>query len=78
MTQYDDEYRGYLIAYISNYTLTAIYEKTRWGPSAIYENAYIGRDEKMSKAKRQKELPKRARAVIDNLIAKKTAESAAT
>lgn len=76
MKKYDEEYRGYLIAYINGYTLTAIYEKTRWGPTAIHENAHIGIHEKMPKAKRLKVLPMRAHKVIDTLIAKKAEEAA--
>lgn len=68
MKKYDEEYRGYLIAYINGYTLTAIYEKTRWGPTAIHE--------KMPKAKRLKVLPMRAHKVIDTLCAKKAEEAA--
>lgn len=69
--EYDEEYRGYLIAYINDYTRTAIYEKTPWGPSAIHENAHVAIEEKMPKANRLKVLPIRARETIDTVIAKK-------
>ena len=74
MKEYDEEYRGYLIAYINDYTLTAIYEKTRWAPLAIHENANIGIGEKMPKAERVTVLPLRAREIIDMLIARKAEE----
>lgn len=75
MKDYNEEYRGYLIAYINDYTLTAIYEKTRWDPLAIHENANIGIREKMPRAERVKLLPLRAREIIDMLIAKKAEEA---
>ena len=76
MKNYDEEYRGYLIAYINDYTLTAIYEKTQWGPSAIHEHAQVGREEKMPKPERLMTLPIRAREIIDMVIAKKAEKAA--
>lgn len=76
MKEYDEEYRGYLIAYINDYTLTAIYEKTNWGPSPINQNAHIAVEERMPKAERVKILPDRARSTIDSVIAKKGGEAA--
>lgn len=76
MKEYDEEYRGYLIAYINDYTLTAIYEKTQWGPSAIHENAHIKGGEKLHIAKRITVLPMRAREIIDMVIAKKAEKAA--